>query len=42
LAANIMGGFPKHFAVFEPFRKWLQDVPWFFTEQIAAYFLQSN
>jgi len=39
LAANIMGGFPKHFAVFEPYRKWLQDEPRIFKEQIREIFV---
>jgi hypothetical protein len=42
LAADIMGDFPRHFTAFKPYRKWLQDEPRIFKEQIAAYFLQSN
>jgi hypothetical protein len=37
-----MSDFPKHLAAFEPYRKWLQDEPRIFKEQITAYFLQSN
>jgi hypothetical protein len=42
LAADVMSDFPTHYAAFEPYRKWLQDEPRIFKEQIAAYFLQSS
>jgi hypothetical protein len=42
LAADVMGDFPAHFTAFDPYRKWLQNEPRIFKEQIAAYFLQSN
>jgi hypothetical protein len=41
LAADIIGDFPRHFAAFEPYRKWLKDEPRIFKEQIAAYFSQA-
>jgi len=42
LAADVMGDFPAHFTAFDPYRKWLQNEPRIFKEQIAAYFFQSN
>jgi hypothetical protein len=42
LAADVMGDFSKHFATFEPYRKWLQDEPRIFKEQIATYFCWPN
>jgi len=39
LAADVMGDFPKHFATFEPYRKWLQDEPRIFKEQIREIFI---
>jgi hypothetical protein len=39
LAADIMSDFPKHFTAFEPYRKWLQDEPRIFKEQIREIFV---
>jgi hypothetical protein len=39
LAADVMNHFPQHFSAFEPYRKWLQDEPRIFKEQIRAIFL---
>ncbi len=40
LAADIIGDFPRHFAALEPYRKWLQDEPRIFKEQIADFFIK--
>lgn len=42
LVEHIQESFPIHFAAFELYRKWLQDEPRIFKEQIASYFLQST
>lgn len=38
IATEIFSFFPEHFAIFENYRKWLQDEPRIFKEQIKNYF----
>jgi hypothetical protein len=38
LAKDVMDNFPKHYAIFDAYRKWLQDEPRIFKQQIADYF----
>jgi hypothetical protein len=38
LAHDVMKNFPKHYADFGQYRKWLQDEPRIFKQQIADYF----
>jgi hypothetical protein len=38
LAQDIMDNFPKHYATFDAYRKWLQNEPRIFKQQIADYF----
>ena len=40
ISKNIMDEFPKHFAIFDTYRKWLQNEPKIFKQQIADYFLK--
>jgi hypothetical protein len=39
LAQDVMNNFPKHYETFDTYRKWLQDEPRIFKQQIADYFL---
>ncbi len=39
LASGVMNDFPKHFHAFDPYRKWLQDEPRIFKEQICQFFI---
>jgi hypothetical protein len=41
LAQDVMNNFPKHYATFDTYRKWLQDEPRIFKQQIADYFLKN-
>lgn len=38
IASQVLNHFPNHFAVFNPYRKWLQEEPRIFKEQIKNYF----
>lgn len=38
IAAQVLNDFPSHYAAFNPYRKWLQDEPRIFKEQIQNYF----
>lgn len=38
ITTQVLNDFPNHFAVFNPYRKWLQDEPRIFKEQIQNYF----
>jgi hypothetical protein len=40
LASNVMGNFPKHYANFDTYRKWLKDEPRIFKQQIRDYFIK--
>lgn len=41
LANDVMENFPQHYADFGAYRKWLQDEPRIFKQQIADYFLNN-
>lgn len=41
IAAQVLNDFPNHYAAFNPYRKWLQNEPSIFKEQIKNYFLNS-
>ena len=41
LANDVMENFPKHYADFGSYRKWLQDEPRIFKQQIADYFINN-
>jgi hypothetical protein len=38
IASQILNDFPNHYAALNPYRKWLQDEPRIFKEQIQYYF----
>lgn len=38
IASQVLNDFPSHYAAFNPYRKWLQDEPRIFKEQIQHYF----
>lgn len=38
IASQVLDDFPNHYAAFNPYRKWLQDEPRIFKEQIQHYF----
>jgi hypothetical protein len=38
IAAQVLNDFPNHYAALNPYRKWLQDEPSIFKEQIQHYF----
>lgn len=38
IASQILNDFPNHYAALNPYRKWLQDEPRIFKEQIQHYF----
>ena len=38
ITSQILGDFPRHFAELNSYRKWLQDEPRIFKEQIKSYF----
>ncbi len=39
LASEVMNDFPSHFRAFNPYRKWLQDEPRIFKQQIRQFFM---
>ena len=39
LASEVMNDFPRHFHAFDPYRKWLQDEPRIFKDQIRQFFI---
>ncbi len=39
--ASVLANFPEHYSAFNPYRKWLQDEPRIFKEQIKNYFCKT-